>query len=534
VRFPNWGPYEETFNILRDRLVPVDQKKALIRKCCLLDRYFLAYFLGYDDQKHQWDEMHFWIVRRALPRYQRMPGRRVLWLMPRGTYKTAILHEVDCLSRILNDPTIRIHVGSWRDGAAIGISKNVRKHLENDELRWVFPDILFEKPLRDAEKWTEREFTVNRGHVATKDSTLLAFSIESLPTGKHCDLLKVDDIVEATSVQTEDAILKVKRLAQDLPNLLTTDESQIDATGTIWDPEDLYHDWIANPYWIIERHPAIVEDPAIHTDSEIPAAIPPLPGYPPGALLFPYSKSEKKLDQDRHTMHRLHFSGQVLLRMDEVEDSVWTKEQVRNYFDLDEIGSSYYAYHIVDLATEGGEDESVVLTGVVTPDGFFRIVSGFAGHFPPEQTAQLLYEEYDEWGGHAFIEEVGLSQYFDDILHRVSVEKGYKIPNTPVKSRHESKYARVWRLDPFYLQGLLKTRNPNDPDMDPRHREFFENYERQATRWPVTKLKDILDCCADFCRFGVVPGRRKPNPLATLMRRDHLNRNRRKQRLVLR
>lgn len=477
------------------------------------DRYLLAYLLGYDSEGFEWDPIHLWMYRKRIPELRATPGCQSLWLCPRGTYKTA-LEEVDITWDILHFPDMTQGIGSWSAHLSTAICRQVRANLMHEAVRWLYPDVVWARPESEAEKWTETEFTVKRRRV-THDATLKAFSIESMPTGLHFDRTRLDDVVNRQNAFTEDSIEKVKSTMKDIRSFRATTQSQIEVKGTLWDPTDWHHELMGKPGWIVERHPAYVEDPKVHKD----AAPCPIEGLGPGDCLYPSRKPVAELEADLEDMGPFQFSAQMLLRVSEAEGALWG-ERFKNYFDPDrDISASFNCYILVDLATEHGEDESTVAVGLKDPDRIKYVVDGRnAPDASPSQIADWIYMFEEAWGGTVIIEEISGFQYFDAVMLEAAQRHGRKIDYRRIRKRAESKHSRIRSIDPEVRSGRLRYRDPRTCE-DPEQRRFFQTLEREGCRYPNVSLRDILDNLADLCNESVTPKLVPPDPEATHKRR---------------
>lgn len=510
-RFPRYeGFLRGLLPVLHDDLV----LRMALREACLRDRYILARLCGYDDPDHPWDELHLWMVTERIPQMRAVPGLMSAWFCPRGTYKTA-LEEVDILFSILNSPSRTFGVGSWELAVAERIVRSVRQKLELPVMGWLFPDIIPGPKERGRRfKWTDGALTVRRGGTGTKDDTLSAFSLKSPATSQHFDRVYLDDVVEAENSATADSIESVKRRMRDVRSLRTGPASQIEVRGTLWDPEDWHCTAvIGNPNWVVERHPAIVEDP----DRVLDAAPHPF-GYPPGAPAFPRCKPLEQLKVDLQEMTEYHFSGQMLMRLHDVGGAEWP-EPCR-YYREGELSPPFTAYTFVDLASDQKDvqkaDDCVVALVLAMPpagkmDGHdLWLWDGAAGRLSWTDVALRVFDNYERWGAHAIIEEIGAFAAFEATMQEVARMKGFMVPHIAVKHRSAGTGGRVKEriraLDPFFRAGRVLSRDPKSISPSDKERlEFFMKYEHQKRRWPRVHHDDILDALADAAVYAVPP-----------------------------
>lgn len=488
----------------------LDDRRRATRSAILRDPYVLASILGYDKSPHTWDPIHHALLAKQLE-YHGTPGAQVLWLCPRGTYKTA-LEEIDITWSILRDPNIRIGLGSWKFDVANRILRKVRGNLENEVVRWLFPDVVPDPA--EAEKWTESELVVTRSSAA-KDATLTAFSVESMPTSLHFDRTYLDDVVERRNAFTEDGILKTKQILADVRSIRATPASQIYVRGTLWDPEDWHHSLMSRPDWTVERHPAQLED---YDDPKS------CPVECEAGLVYPSVKPLDVLEADLRDMGTWHYGGQIRLKIDSAEGSAWNREQVQNYYHLDDLPLGARLYCFVDLATEALEDpDDTVFLVVAAGQGDLYpiyIVDGWAGTCSPDEAAKRLFDLYERWEAPATIEEIGAFQWFERTLQLEAHKRQYMVPHDQIRHREGGGDVkeRIRNCDSWFRDLRIKTRNPADIE-DEALREFFQRYERQALRWPRVSHDDILDCLADACIRALPTKPQDTVPDASLQRK---------------
>lgn len=486
-----------------------DEFRELLREWVLQDRYILAVLCGYDTPTHRWDPIHLWMTRQRIPELRAIPGCQSAWFCPRGTYKTA-LEEVDITWSCLARPDLTYGIGSWKLDVAARILRQIKKNLELPVIYWLFPDVVWEHPRRAGDKWSDTELTVQR-RTATKDATVTAFALEAPATSLHFDRLYLDDVVERRNTSTEYQLKKVVETMRDFRSLRSTPTSQVEIRGTMWDPDDWYNSVIMkDPEFIIERHPAYVEDPAEFED----AAPCPMPGLKPGDVLFPSPKPRDVLEADLNSMKLWHFGCQMLLRVESVQDAAFNKEDVLNYFSPDDLPANWQAVQVLDLATEDPEsddtDDSALglfLAGPSGPGYNVYIYDGIAKReWAWPEIAALCFDTYEEWGGSLWIEEVGGFKAFERTLLLEAENRGYMIPHSILKREPGSGgpvKERIKELGSWYKQRRVLTRDP--ATVTGESKDFFTKYERQTLRWPRVKHDDVTEIVSDACRVALPP-----------------------------
>jgi len=478
-----------------------------LQEAVMADRYLLAVLCGYDTERHRWDDIHLWIVRERIPELRAIPGAFSAWFCPRGTFKTAI-EEVDIAWSVLTSPNRTYGVGSWKQDVAIRIVRQVRRILDNPAVRWLFPEVVWPSVARAGDKWGEAEFTVQR-QSASKDSSVTAFALEAPATSLHFDRLYLDDVVEKRNASTEYQIEKVKETLRDIRSLRSGTDSQIEVRGTFWDPEDWHNAVVVHDTaCIIERHPARVEE----GEGAAPC---PIVGLKPGDALFPSTKPLEVLAEDERSMGTWHFECQMLLKISAVGGSLWTRDMVCRYYQPDALPRAWSAVQILDLATESPDGANtddtalaLVAAGPAGPGYKLWILDGVAEtRWAWPDVARKCYDWYEEWNAPLFVEEVGAFTSFETALLHEADRRGYALPHRRVKRAPGTGgkiKERIKLLATWYEQGRILTRDPATVK-DERCREFFQKYERQATRWPRVAHDDVLDVIAEATAVCLPP-----------------------------
>lgn len=162
---------------------------------------------------------------------------------PRGAYKSTV-DIVDCVQWYLVFPDTRILILTAAEDLAIsfiGELKNYFYIAPNAQLT-TFQNLFPEWTLKPSTLGPENEFICPKrssGDEKKKDPSAWAASIMSTLPGKHCDLLKGDDVVSDKNADTPQLIQKVIRKVTYAKSLVDPG-GFIDLIGTPYAPNDLY------------------------------------------------------------------------------------------------------------------------------------------------------------------------------------------------------------------------------------------------------------------------------------------------------
>lgn len=174
-----------------------------VRELCLVDRYYLL--VRACGQHHA---LHPWLYERCREVEANTDGYLDLWA--REHYKSTIITFAGCVQEILKDPNVTIGIFSHTKGIARAFLNQIKRELESNEvLKKAFPEILWERPSRDAPSWSlDGGIVVNRTE-NPKEATVEAWGlVDGQPTSKHYKLMVYDDVVTRESVNTPDQIAK--------------------------------------------------------------------------------------------------------------------------------------------------------------------------------------------------------------------------------------------------------------------------------------------------------------------------------------
>jgi phage terminase large subunit-like protein len=167
------------------------------------DLYFLLRYLlkaSYADND--------WVFQRCREVQASPDGHLDLWA--REHFKSTIITYALTIQDVLNDPEITLGLFSHTRPIAKGFLRQIMREFEgNEDLKRVYPDILWANPRKEAPKWSEDDGIVVKRKGNPKESTVEAWGVvDGQPTSKHFKVLVYDDIVTRESVGTPDMMAK--------------------------------------------------------------------------------------------------------------------------------------------------------------------------------------------------------------------------------------------------------------------------------------------------------------------------------------
>jgi hypothetical protein len=247
-----------------------DQKgtdKDSIRQLCLVDRYYLLIKL-----LKRYDCWHPWIYARCREVEKAPDGYVDIWA--REHYKSTIITFGGCIQDILIDPELCTGLFSHTKPIAKGFLAQIQRELEsNENLKSVFPDILWQNPAKQSPSWSLDGGLIVRRKGNPKESTIEAHGlVDGQPTSKHFGKLLYDDVVTRESVNTPEQIAKTTE-AWELSDNLGTAGGRKQIVGTRYHYADTYAEIIKRGAAKARIYPATHDGtmdghPVLFTDAE--------------------------------------------------------------------------------------------------------------------------------------------------------------------------------------------------------------------------------------------------------------------------
>ncbi len=138
----------------------------------------------------------------------------MLDLWAREHYKSTIITFGKTIQDILINPEVTIGIFSHTKPIARSFLAQIKFEMEtNEQLKFLFSDILYQEPRKDAPKdgrsWSlEKGITVRRTR-NPRENTVEAYGlVDGQPTSKHYDIMVFDDVVTLESVTSPEMIEK--------------------------------------------------------------------------------------------------------------------------------------------------------------------------------------------------------------------------------------------------------------------------------------------------------------------------------------
>jgi hypothetical protein len=405
-----------------------------VRALCLEDRYYLLVQVC---NRH--DMLHPWIYERCREVERSPDGHLDLW--GREHYKSTIITFGGTIQEILRNAEIRVGIFSHTRPIATSFLRAIKRELEaNENLKRLFPDVLYQEPQRESPMWgIDTGITVKRSG-NPKEATVEAHGlVDGQPTAKHFDLLVYDDVVTLESVSTPEQVQKTTQ-AWELSDNLGVAGGRRWMVGTRYSYADTYEAVIAKGSVKVRLRPATAD------------------GTPEGKpVLFPPDVWDaKRRDQGPATI-----ACQMLQNPLAGSQRMFDVKDLRVYEVRPETLNVYITCDPARSRKRDSDDTAIVVVGVDYALNKY-LLDGFAHKMDLGERWRRLRELYIRWQGASGVQAVftGYEKYgadadLDYFKERMSLEGPYfEIAELAWPREGEgSKVDRVQRLGPDFRGG---------------------------------------------------------------------------------
>ena len=441
--------------------------------------YLLTVICGRKDMAVQW------LLDRIREVETEPNGYLDLWA--REHYKSTIgtfgLNIQDILASHGDDPEERyggrevtIGIFSHTRGLAKDFLSPIKMELENnDRLKALFPDVLWEKPSQ-APRWGLDTGLVVKRKTNVKEATVEAWGlVDGQPTGKHFFICDYDDVVTLESVNTPEQIQKAT-YAWSMSLNLGTEGGWRRYKGTRYHEFDSYQE-------IMDREAAVPRIYACTSD---------------GSEDFSKSvlKSEEELSEKRKAMGQRVFATQMLLDPKGASTAGFKMEWLR--FWIPKNWQRLNRYIVVDPSSGKRKDRDNDYTAMwvigVGGDGKWRVLDMVRDRLNLPERIRMLFALHKKWKPiRVGYEDVGMQADVQAIEWLMEHENyDFEVVSLPA---NDPKGVRIARLEPVFERGdiflpeeLLKTNKAGE--MQDLVKVFIKEEYRA---YPVVKHEDMLD-----------------------------------------
>ena len=441
----------ERFN----KIVKSDEDiKILDRWLCETDlRHLCKTVLKFRD----WDKCHDDIVTFDT---ENKDKRFKLYLLPRGHLKTSVISIAKTIQDILKnfDAKILLTSAVWNNSRTY--LSEIREYLTEKS---ILP-YLYSKFKVDTSVWNTDQITIAQRQTPNKTPTIDTAGTEKAMTSQHYDIIRADDLVNETTITTQDQLIKTKHYFSELINMLEPGGT-LEVIGTRWQDADLYGHIIKNlcddknlsePFVVYKRR-------AIEN----------------GKVIFPLKFSEKRLKDIEIEIGSYKYS--CLYNNEPINPELQHFKPPFRYWS--ELGQGCEHILTVDLASSDSEkaDYNVILDGTVNGSNqlcvvdYFRSRCGVAELIDKLFSMAVLYRVKK-----VGIESVAYQKVFAKMIKEECRKRNIFFQVIPIIP-HKDKFQRIMALQPRWESGNLLLK------------QGMVELEDEFTRFPVAEHDDLLD-----------------------------------------
>lgn len=407
------------------------------------DRYFLLTTL-----LNRRDALKEWIFARCREVEADADGHLDLW--SRYHFKSSIGTHAGIIQEVLCDPEITVCILSGTKAIARAFLTQIQQELEsNDELKRLYPDVLWENPRREAPRWSREEGIVVKRAGNPKEASIEAHGLlDGQPTSRHYKLLVYDDIInQDIDFNNPDVVKKVTERWELSDNLGTHGATRKWHFGT------RYH--FGDTYGIVLERGLL--KPRIHPATDDGT----LKGRP---VLLTAERWEEVKKTQRSTV-----AAQMLLNPLAGAERVFVAKWLRAYEVRPAVLNVLILCDPSKGATQRSDRTAIAVIGI-DPQGNKYLLDGvrhrmklseryeflkrFHAFWSDQPGVQAVTVGYEQYGAQVDVEAIGLLQQRDKDVFPIEEL------NFPRRGAH-AKRDRVERLEPdmkagrFYLPAVV-------------------------------------------------------------------------------
>lgn len=494
------------------KTTPEAETRDGLRWICRNDLYALARRILYKDAATPMsDTFHRPVVRFRLS----SPYERNLYLLGRDHLKTSLLTCAGNVQRILVNPQIRILLaGNKADSAQTQLSE-IKGHLTNPMLVWLFPEILFDDPAKQAETWSTEKIVVKR-KFRSKEATIETIGAEGAITGRHFEHGQYDDLVDEHNSATRDQIHKIIHWYKTTQSLFEPHATQ-EIVGTPWEFGDLY-DWLIDQKMKREFSLGVYRQPCWATRDPGVLRMGERGGIAEDVYLLDAQGNKIPAYPEKHTRAALEarekvdpriFAAQWLLRP--VDDSTAlfprNKAVIRARKDIPP-SSSLWIVACVDPASstkEWADSTAIAVVGWDT-SGVAYLLEIRQGQWPESQVIDELYNVAAQYPLRTIgFEAVGFQKLYMPLFMAAGETRGYLPMVKLERDTTVGKTTRIRSIEPLWTHSGLVIAD------DCTNLEDFLDQASRFRSWKKDQPDDMLDAVADCLQMRVKPAEADPD-----------------------
>ena len=434
---------------------------------------------------------------------QTSPFDKNLVLLPRGHFKTSILTIAWNIQRVLNNGQVRILIASNKLEASAKMLNEIKGHLSAPRLIWLFPDVLYGDPGREAEEWTKTSVTVKRRR-RTKEPTIETIGVSGELTSAHYDHITFDDIVGLENSQTREELLKTREWWQAAQPLLEPGATQ-EIIGTTWHYDDVYA-WLQKQRAAQGMKLGVYKVACWREDTDgTPVS---LSGWSRVTPTFPERFSVSARMDRRAAEGPSRCAAQYLLDPVSADTAVFPRARARVLArsEIPPLDTLWCAMTVDPaISVRAWADFTAIAVGGFAADGTLYILDLKRGRWPEHRSLEEIYAAYRAVPHirAVGIERTGFQKLYQRLLIVEGEKRGLMLPIVGLERDTKiTKQIRIRALEPYWTAGQLVLAD----DL-----VALEDFLDEAERFRLDRESshdDLLDAVVDLLQLRATPGLR--------------------------
>lgn len=446
-----------------------DHVRELKRRLALSDLFYLLVSV-----LKRKDMIHPWVMARCDEVQASPDGNLDLWA--REHFKSSIITFGLTVQDILRDPETTVGIFSHTRPMAKDFLRPIKNEFErNEELKGLFPDVLYADPHKHSPKWSEDDgiTVIRKGN--PKERTVEAWGlIDGMPTGKHFRVLIYDDVIDKKAVTNPEMITKAT-VAWEHSLALGAVGGAVRYIGTRYHTNDTYAEMMRRGAAVPRVYPATADGTM---DGE------------------PVLMSRAELAKRRRNWGAYTYAAQMLQDPTADKKQGFLADWLR-YADSD--GAGMNKYLICDPASEKKKDSDYTSMGVIGlgADHNYYLLDAIRDRLNLKERADALFSLHRRWRPNGVgYEKYGMQCDLEYIKERQDATN-YRFQVIPLGGQM-AKNDRIRRMIPIFEDGrfylpekLLKT------DYEGRLVDLVQAFiEEEFKAFPVGLHDDMFDMIA--------------------------------------
>jgi predicted phage terminase large subunit-like protein len=396
----------------------------------------------------------------------------------RGAGKSTIITYAKTIQDILVDPEQTFCILSHTRPIAKAFLSQIKIEFEqNERLKELFPDILYQDPEKESIRWTLDDGIVVKRKGNPRESTLAAFGlVDSMPTGHHYSMLIYDDVVTEKAITTPDMIEKVQRALDLSINLGATRPIRFRMIGTPYAVGDPYDVSMERGFAKPRIRPAIVENESMLWD-------------------------EAGVAQLKQSMSPRMFALQILMDRKQASEERGFRQEWLKHWSVVPNHKSMNRYIFVDPGGKGQESTSytaIVVVGLA-PDKHIYVLDMVKDRLSLVDRISAVFQMHRKYEPlTVFYERYSMQSDIESIRVRMGAENyHFNIEEVGALSNKLSKERRIEMIQPEFSNGLILLPPLGSIKRlmhDGKEAEMVENFiHREYLPFPFSRESDFLD-----------------------------------------